>query len=156
VPVGRSLLDDDPIGEFFARDSRAGSIIGVVATDAPLLPPQCEALARRVPLGIARTGGTGSHFSGDLFVALSVADPGGIVPGYKALGGTVERRYSTMHYVPWGALDPFFEAVVHATEEAVINALVANAEMVGFRGHRSPGLPRDRVVALLKERGVIG
>jgi L-aminopeptidase/D-esterase-like protein len=155
VPVGRSLLDEDPIGEFYASDTGAGSIIGVVATDAPLLPPQCEALARRVPLGLARTGTTGSHFSGDLFVALSVADPGQIVPGYMAFGGKAERRYSTMRYLPWGEIDPFFEAVVQATEEAVIDALVANEEMVGFRGHRSPGLPRDRVVALLRERGVV-
>jgi L-aminopeptidase/D-esterase-like protein len=60
-----------------------------------------------------------------------------------------------MRYVPWGDLDPFFEAVVQATEEAVLDALVANDDMVGFRGHRSPGLPRDRLVALLKERGLI-
>ena len=58
-----------------------------------------------------------------------------------------------MRFVPWGHLDPFFEAVVQATEEAVLNSLVANEEMVGFRGHRSPALPRDRVVELLRDRG---
>jgi D-aminopeptidase len=155
VPVGRSLLDDDPIGEHYAAASETGSIIGVVATDAPFLPPECEALARRVPLGLARTGTSGSHFSGDLFLALSVAGPGEIVPGYKAFGAAAGRQYSMMRYVPWGELDPFFEAVVQATEEAVINALVANDEMVGFRGHRSPAMPRDRVVTLLRERGVL-
>jgi L-aminopeptidase/D-esterase-like protein len=156
VPVGRSLLDDDPIGNAYSTASGAGSIIGVVATDAPLLPPQCEALARRMPLGIGRTGTSSSHFSGDLFVALSVAGAGEIVPGYKAFGGSTGQRYSTMRYVPWGDLDVFFEAVVQATEEAVLDALVANEGMVGLRGHRSPGLPRDRVVALLKQRGVVG
>jgi D-aminopeptidase len=156
VPVGRSLLDDDPIGEAYSMKSGAGSIIGVVATDAPLLPPQSEALARRVPLGIARTGTSSSHFSGDLFLALSVAGAGEIVPGYKAFGGAAEQHYSVMRYVPWGDLDPFFEAVVQATEEAVLDALVANDHMVGFRGHRSPALPRERVVALLRERGAIG
>lgn len=155
VPVGRSLLDDDPIGEAYSTPPGAGSIIGVVATDAPLLPPQCEALARRMPLGIGKTGTSSSHFSGDLFVALSVADAGAIVPGYKAFGGPPAQRYSTMRYVPWGEIDPFFEALVQATEEAVLNALVANDDMVGFRGHRSPGLPRDRVIALLTERGVV-
>jgi L-aminopeptidase/D-esterase-like protein len=156
VPVGRSLLDDDPYAAAYSVDSGAGSIIGVVATDAPLLPPQCEAFARRVPLGLARTGTSGSHFSGDLFVALSVADAGAIMPGYKMLGGLASHGYSTMRYVSWGDLDPFFEAVVQATEEAVLNAMVANDDMVGFGGHRSPGLPRDRVVALLKERGALG
>jgi len=58
--------------------------------------------------------------------------------------------------VPWGHLDRFYEAVVQATEEAVVNALVANDEMLGYRGHRTPNLPRDRVVALLRSAGRIG
>ncbi len=69
VPLGRELADDDPIAEFFAAPPGAGSCIGVVLTDAPLLPDQCRAMARRVTLGLARTGTTGSHFSGDLFFA---------------------------------------------------------------------------------------
>jgi D-aminopeptidase len=149
VPIGRSLLDDDPMGEFF---SGPGSIVGVVATDAPLLPPQCEALARRVALGVGRTGTSGSHFSGDLFVALSVADPGAILPGYRALTATAEEGTATMRYVPWPFLDPFFEAVVQATEEAVLNALVVNDAMTGYRGHRVPALPRERVLSLLRNR----
>jgi L-aminopeptidase/D-esterase-like protein len=149
VPVGRSLLDDDPMGEFF---SGTGSIVGVVLTDAPLLPPQCEALARRVALGVGRTGTTGSHFSGDLFLALSIADPGSILPGYAALTGAAEQRVATMRYVPWPFLDPLFEAVVHATEEAILNALVVNDEMTGYRGHRVPALPHERLRRLLGER----
>jgi D-aminopeptidase len=155
VPVGGALLDDDPMEEAFSVPPGAGSVIGIVATDAPLLPDQCRALARRVGLGIGRTGTTGSHFSGDLFLALSVANPGAFTPGHLTLLPQVQGRYDELRFVPWGFLDPFFEAVVHATEEAVLNALVANEEMVGFRGHRSPALPRERVVELLRARGVI-
>jgi L-aminopeptidase/D-esterase-like protein len=105
-------------------------------------------------------GGTGmscyhSHFSGDLFVAMTVADPGAITPGYQSVRAEAPERYNTMRYVPWGFMDPLFEAVAQATEEAILDALVANEEMVGYRGHRSPALPRDRVVALLRERGTL-
>ena len=76
VPLGATLADDDPLGEWEPAAPGAGSVIGVVITDAPLLPQQCAALARRVPLGLARTGTSGSHYSGDLFLALSTANPG--------------------------------------------------------------------------------
>jgi D-aminopeptidase len=135
VPVGQDLLDDDPMAEVSAAPAGAGSIIGVVLTDAPLAPHQCEALARRAPLGVGRTGTSVSHFSGDLFLAASVAG---------------EARH-----VPWGQIDPFFEATVQATEEAILNALFVNAEMVGRDGHRSPGLPVDRVMELLQARGAV-
>jgi L-aminopeptidase/D-esterase-like protein len=141
VPLGEALADDNPAAAHF---SGAGSVIAVVATDAPLLPGQCKALARRVPLGLARTGTTGSLFSGDLFLALSTGNPGAFTPGGELLYGR-GRDYDALRFVPWGALDPFYAAVVHATEEAVLNALTANEEMVGFRGHRMPALPRDRV-----------
>jgi D-aminopeptidase len=143
VPVGVSLLDDDPIEEFF---SGAGSIVGVCITDAPLLPNQCEALARRMSLGVARTGTSGSHYSGDLFLALSV--PKGEVAGHES------ERISTISYLSWRYIDTVFEACVQATEEAVINALVAGEEMTGREGHRSPGLPVDRVLEMLRRRGV--
>lgn len=155
VPLGAALADDDPIAEFFGAPQGAGSCIAVVATDAPLLPDQCRALARRVTLGLARTGTTGSHFSGDLFLALSTANPGGYTPGAKSLYGAGRGQYDHLRFIPWGFLDPFYEALVQATEEAVLNVLVANEEMVGFRGHRTPALPRGRVVAILRERGVI-
>jgi L-aminopeptidase/D-esterase-like protein len=139
VPLGGVLAGDNPMAEAFAAPPGAGSVIAVVATDAPLLPHQCTALARRVTLGLARTGTSGSHFSGDLFLACSTANPG-------AFGGD---GYGRLSFIPWGWTDPFFEAVVQATEEAVVNALVANEEMTGYLGHRSPALPRDRVAALI-------
>lgn len=158
VPLGAALADDDPRAEFFGGGGPmpgAGSCIAIVATDAPLLSDQCRALARRVTLGLARTGTTGSHFSGDLFLALSVGNPGGFTPGAKSLYGMHRGGFDSLRSVPWGFLDPFYEAVVQATEEAVLNVLVANQEMVGYRGHRTPGMPRDRVVSLLRARGVI-
>ena len=156
VPFGELLADDNPMSEAFSAPPGAGSCIGIVLTDAPLLPDQCDALARRVTLGLARTGTTGSHFSGDLFLAESVGNPGAITPGFKALldpgsAGALDA----LRFIPWGFMDPFYGAVVQATEEAVIDSLVANHEVVGFRGHRTPALPRDRVVAELRARGVI-
>jgi D-aminopeptidase len=144
VPLGEELADDNPIADFFAAPPGAGSVIAVVATDAPLLPGQCQALARRVTLGLARTGTAGSHSSGDLFLALSVANPGAFAPGR-----TGQRQLS---FLPWGAMDPLFTAVVQATEEAVINAMVANEEMTGRDGHRSPALPRERVAEAVRRR----
>jgi len=158
VAMGSLLADDDPMAEFFGGGGSmpgAGSCIAIVATDAPLLPDQCRAFARRVTLGLARTGTTGSHFSGDLFLALSVANPGAFTPGARSLYGGNRGALDGLRFIPWGFLDPFYEAVVQATEEAVLNVLVTNNEMIGFRGHRTPGLPRDRVAAILRERGVI-
>jgi L-aminopeptidase/D-esterase-like protein len=147
VRVGEALADDDPIAEAFPAPG-AGSVIAIVATDAPLLPHECEAMARRVTLGLARTGTAGSHYSGDLFLALSTANPGAFTPSALTASGR-GRDYDELRFVPWGSMDPFHEAVVQAVEEAVLNSLVANDEMVGFLGHRSPALPRDRVVELL-------
>ena len=115
-----------------------------MATDAPLFPHQCQALARRVTAGLARTGTSGSHFSGDLFLAFSTANPGAFRPGEAAM--------SRLDFVPWERLDPYYEAVVQASEEAVVNALVANEDMTGRDGHRTPALPRDRVAGLLASR----
>jgi len=155
VPLGEALADDNPMAEAFSAPPGAGSCIALVVTDAPLLPDQCRALARRVTLGLARTGTTGSHFSGDLFMALSTANPGAFTPGANTLFGAGEGRLDALSFIPWGFLDPLYAAVVQATEEAVLNVLVANEEMVGFRGHRTPALPRDRVVEMLRSRGVI-
>lgn len=121
----------------------AGSVIVVVATDAPLLPDQCRALARRVPLGLARTGTTGSHFSGDIFLAFSTANDGALRSRMGTPGGTVE----TLAHVSWGAIDALCTAVVEATEEAVLNALVAARDMEGRDGHASFALPHDEVRA---------
>ena len=152
-PLGQLLADDNPMAEHFAMPAGAGSVIAIVATDAPLLPHQCTAMARRVTLGLARTGTTGSHFSGDLFLAFSTASPGGITPGVTTFRPGAEGRYDQLAFVPWGFIDPFYAAVVQAVEEAVANALVANEEMTGRAGHRTPALPRDRVAALFKSPG---
>jgi L-aminopeptidase/D-esterase-like protein len=125
----------------------AGSVIVVVATDAPLFPSQCKAMARRVSLGLARTGTIGSHSSGDIFLAVSTANPGGFTGG-DPLGGGAEG-YDNLTFIPWGKINPFFEAVVQATEEAVANALIANEDMTGRDGHRSPALPRHRLAEIL-------
>ena len=148
VPVGRLLAEDNPAGNDTTAPRGAGSVIGIVATDAPLLPHQCSALARRVTHGIARTGTISSHSSGDLFLAFSTANPGGF-SGYTPRPGT-ERDYDQLRFIPWAQMNPFFAAVVEATEEAVANALVANEEMTGREGRRTPALPRDRVAALFR------
>jgi L-aminopeptidase/D-esterase-like protein len=148
VPLGEALADDNPMGDFVPAPPGAGSVIAIVATDAPLLPNECKALARRVTLGLARTGTSGSHFSGDLFLAFSTANRLAFTPGFAALHPGA-RHYDELSFIPWGLLDPFYEAVVQGVEEAVANALVANEEMTGRDGHRTPALPRDRVVDLL-------
>jgi L-aminopeptidase/D-esterase-like protein len=148
VPVGRLLAEDNPVGSDTKAPPGAGSVIGIVATDAPLLPHQCTALARRVTHGIARTGTISSHFSGDLFLAFSTANPGGF-SGYSPRPGA-ERDYDQLTFIPWAQMNPFFAAVVQATEEAVANALVANEEMTGRAGRRAPALPRDRVAGLFQ------
>jgi L-aminopeptidase/D-esterase-like protein len=150
LTLGELLAEDNPMAQHFAMPAGAGSVIAIVATDAPLIPPQCTALARRVTLGLARTGTTGSHFSGDLFLAFSTASPGGITPGVTTFRPGAEGRYDQLRFIPWGFLDPFFTAVVQAVEEAVANALTANEDMVGRSGHRTPALPRDRVAALFR------
>jgi len=148
VPLGEALADDDPMAELNLLPPGSGSVIALVATDAPLIPHQCQALARRVTMGLARTGTSGSHFSGDLFLACSTANPG-------AFNQADRRKLSRLDFVPWEILDPYYEAVVQATEEAVVNALVANEDMTGRDGHRTPALPRDRVTRLLTEAGRI-
>ncbi|RDH79236.1 S58 family peptidase [Mycolicibacterium moriokaense] len=153
--VGPALLDDNPLdGNWFETDlglkppQGAGSIIAVIATDAPLLPGQCKALARRVPLGLARTGTSGSHFSGDIFLAFSTADVPGLASAFP-IGPPGVDEFGTISFVPWGRMDDLYTAVVQSVEEAVLNALVVNDEMVGRDGHRSPSLPHARLSALL-------
>lgn len=121
----------------------AGSVIVVVVTDAPLLPDQCRALARRVPLGLARTGTTGSHFSGDIFLALSTANLGGLGSRMSKTTPVVEQ----LSHVAWGHIDPFYAAVVEATEESVVNALVAARDTTGRDEHSSFALPHEEVRA---------
>jgi D-aminopeptidase len=164
IYLGDEFADDNPMRE--ARNAvpvqGAGSVIAVVATDAPLFPSQCKAFARRVTSGLARTGTSGSHFSGDLFLAFSTANPGGLTSGDPNPNATNDaandaaeakdksKAYDHLTFIPWNNLDPFFEAVVQATEEAVLNSLVANEDMTGRDGHRTPALPRDRLAAIVQ------
>jgi len=155
LPLGQLLAGDNPIAAWHPGREGEGSVIAVVATDAPLIPQQAAALARRVTLGLARTGTTGSHFSGDLFLAFSTGNPDAITPSGAVLTGA-QARYDTLRFIPWGFMDPFYAAVVQATEEAVANALVANEDMTGRDGHRTPALPRDRVAELFRSRASRG
>jgi D-aminopeptidase len=148
-PVGRALPDDNPMEDtgWMQVPPGSGSCIVVVATDAPLLPGQCKALARRVPLGLARTGTTGSHYSGDLFLAFSTASPGALDSALRQPQG---GPLSTIEFVPWGQVNPLYEATVQAVEEATLNALVAGRDMTGRDDHRVPGFPVHRLGELLQ------
>ncbi|MFJ7196362.1 MULTISPECIES: P1 family peptidase [unclassified Streptomyces] len=160
VPVGRELTDPveapvpvaEPDGERPVPPG-AGSVIVVVATDAPLLPGQCKAMARRVTLGLARTGTTGSHFSGDLFLAFSTANPTALTSTFPEDDGSAP--YESMRFVPWGRMDPFYGAVVESVEEAVLNVLTGAHSMTGRAGHHVPALPLERVSELLAARGAV-
>jgi L-aminopeptidase/D-esterase-like protein len=112
----------------------------VVGTDAPLLPHQLERLARRAALGLARTGSVAGNGSGDIFIAFSTANP--------HLGEAAKPVALTM--LPNDRMDPLFEATVGATEEAIVNALVAGRTTRGYRGRRVLGLPHDRVRQILE------
>jgi D-aminopeptidase len=116
------------------------SIIAIVATDAPLMPHQLKRLAKRVPLGVAMTGGFGYNSSGDIFLAFSTANA-------QAATG-VSGKFAQAAYVPDADIDRFFDAVVQATEEAILNSLTANEDMTGRDGNFVPALPK----AWLKER----
>ncbi|GAA4389594.1 P1 family peptidase [Tsukamurella soli] len=126
----------------------AGSVIVVVATDAPLTGHQCAALARRVPLGLARTGTTGSVFSGDLFLAFSTANDRPSDTAFPQ-GEPSTAELVTSVALPWNRIDALHTATVQAVEEAVLGALVGADTMTGRAGHTSYALPVDAVQALL-------
>jgi L-aminopeptidase/D-esterase-like protein len=128
-----------------AAREELGSIIVVVATDAPLLPHQLKRVARRVALGIGRMGGIGGDSSGDIFIAFSTANGG---------GGSADSL-STARFIPNERINPIFEATVDATEEAITNALFAAETMTGADGYRVHALPTDQVLALLRKAGRI-
>ncbi len=157
VPIGQDLLDHPrpvfhpvpsttrPLGGAAGAGPESGSIIAVVATDAPLDALQCQRLARRVPVGIARTGGKGGNGSGDLFLAFATGNPGAFDPD----------AVTTVRQFPNAGLDPFFTAVADATEEAIFNALAAGGDMTGIQGNTVPGLPREKVRAFLAGHGLL-
>lgn len=138
VPAGKHLTG----GEVFT--SPGGSIIGVIATDAPLLPHQLKRLAQRVSLGLARTGSIAHNSSGDIFLALSTANEGAFAEG---------SGVRSIDFLPNEALDPLFEATVQTTEEAVIDALIANRTMTGIDGVTVRALPHDDLLELMHRYG---
>lgn len=142
VPVGQKITDLMPIEA--SPQKKDGSIIVIIATDAPLLPHQLKRVAKRATIGVGNTGGTGRNSSGDIFFAFSTAIPkAGVDNGLDA----------------WKALpaddtiNALFTATIQATEEAVLNALVAGETMEGYRGNKAFAIPHERLRNLLKEYG---
>jgi L-aminopeptidase/D-esterase-like protein len=150
VPVGKELADtlnikifEESAAQTKANDERMeqGSIIVVVATDAPLLPHQLKRIAQRVPLGIGKVGGIGGNGSGDIFIAFSTANK-------SSFSREKETTITMFSNDQMGAL---FTATIEATEEAIINALVAGTTMKGINDNTVYGLPHDAVIKILKK-----
>ena len=167
VPVGEAIPKGDvpsPHDEADAADAarrehggsaalagrgERGSIIILVATDAPLLPHQCERIAQRAGLGLARAGGTAGNYSGDLFLTWATGDRG--LPSPSA---TDETRVTVdVRMVADRAMDPLFDATIEATEESIVNALVAAETMVGRDGVTAHALPHDRLLETMARFG---
>ena len=140
VPVGQHLRSDRVYSEPDPKAGDTGSIIIVVATDAALLPHQLKRIAKRAGLGLARMGSYAGNGSGDIFVAFSTANVGG-------LGGKADNA---AHFIGNDHLDGLFEATVQATEEAIVNAMVAARDMRGQDGHYAKAIPHDQLVELIK------
>ena len=150
VPVGKELTDtlqfklEPKETGFFRRapEEETGSIIIILATDAPLLPGQLMRLAHRIPLGMHRTGGIGGNGSGDIFLAFSTANKNAFNNENK------EQQVTTM---PNELMNALFTATIQATEEAIINALFAGKTMTGVNGNTVYGLPQQRVLEILRK-----
>lgn len=145
VPVGRELMDtlnnELKLPPQSYRQEGDGSIIVVVATDAPLLPHQLKRIANRVPIGIGNTGGIGTNGSGDIFIAFSTANP-----------DAFQRfDFTKVDMLPNDLIDPLLEATVQAVEEAIINAMIAAETMEGINGNKSYALPHGLLVEVLKK-----
>jgi D-aminopeptidase len=155
VPVGAEIGVDEVPSPWRAVRTLAnqtpppgsGSIIVVVATDAPLLPHQCERVAQRAGLGVARAGGTGGHTSGDLFIAFAT---GNRLPADDDILGMPGYEVSVAGD---GVIDAIFDAVIEATEEAIINALIAAETMTGRDGITAHALPHDRLLEIMARYG---
>jgi D-aminopeptidase len=143
VPVGKEIADLLPTEGKADKDE--GSIIVVVATDAPLLPHQLERIAKRIALGLGVVGGRGGNSSGDIFIAFSTANP------------EVSKNDGVAHLemLPNDQISPLFEATASATEEAIVNAMVAAETMEGVNGNKVYAIPHDRLVAAMRKYGRI-
>jgi D-aminopeptidase len=150
VPVGYEIPTNeipDPYRVLESSWQATSSIIGIVATDAPLLPTQCRRLAQRAVIGVARTGGLGENFSGDIFLAFSTGNLG--LTERAGEDGTLSVRM-----LPNEAMNPLFEAAADATEEAIVNALCAATTMTGIAGRTAYAIPADRLQAALRKHAV--
>src|SRR5271157_3534746 len=144
LPAGQELTANPPrAGVAGPYREDVGSIIIVVATDAPLLPHQVQRLARRATMGLARTGSTSGNGSGDIFIAFSTANP----------NAAAARAPVNVAMLPNDAINGVFEAAVEATEEAIVNAMVGAETMTGIDGHKVSALPHDRLRDVLKKYG---
>jgi len=145
VPVGRELMDtlnnELKLPPQSYRKEGDGSIIVVVATDAPLLPHQLKRIASRVPLGIGNTGGYGMNSSGDIFIAFSTANPNAFQ----------RKEIANVEVLPNDLINPLFEATVQSVGEAIINAMIAAETMEGNNGNKSYALPHDLLINILKK-----
>jgi L-aminopeptidase/D-esterase-like protein len=141
VPVGQEIPDDAAYAGAPFDGAERGSIIVVVATDAPLVAHQLKRLARRVTLGLGRDGSVSGNGSGDIFIAFSTANAGA-----AAVDHVVDLKM-----LPNEKMDDLFAATVQATEEAIINAMVAAETMTGIENHKVIALPHDRLQAILKK-----
>ena len=140
VPVGKEITDFRAKFNFDSPGG-TGSIIVVVATDAPLLPHQLKRLARRVPLGVGKVGGIGTNGSGDIFIAFSTANP----------GAAKRSGIKQLEMLPNDRMSPLFLATVQATEEAIVNSLIAAETMVGINGNKVYAIPHDRLRHALRK-----
>ncbi len=140
IPVGREIESEDPYAFVPSDLTERGSIIVVVATDAPLLPHQLKRIARRVALGIGRNGSIAGNGSGDIFIAFSTANPG---------ASEIDHGPVDLKMLPNDSMDALFAATVQATEEAIVNAMVAATDMTGIDGHHVRALPHDELRAVL-------
>lgn len=143
INVGREIPAPEPYVSIPSDKQELGSIIVVVATDAPLLAHQLKRLARRVTLGLGRNGSISGNGSGDIFIAFSTANAGA-----AAADHVVELKM-----LPNDLLDPVFRATVEATEEAIVNAMIAAHDMVGVDDHKVIALPHDELRAVLRKYG---
>jgi L-aminopeptidase/D-esterase-like protein len=142
LPVGQELTANMPIVAANSPNREdVGSIIIVVATDAPLLPHQVKRLARRATLGLARTGSISSNSSGDIFIAFSTANP----------GAAAAKEPVKISMLPNDSLNPVFEGAVQAVEEAIVNAMVGAETMRGMNGALVYALPHDQLRNTLKK-----
>jgi L-aminopeptidase/D-esterase-like protein len=139
-PADRTSGAATPPAAPASRIEGMGSIIVVVATDAPLLPHQLKRMATRVSLGIGRMGGFGENSSGDIFLAFSTANR----------GASVTEGIGDLRMLSNEEISPFFSATAYATEEAVLNAMLAAETMTGADGFRVHALPHDRLVEVMR------